>query len=54
MADAVSAIIARLHVTSPEVKLHPGHRERNQRIHELYAKGMSQAEIGTTFGISGR
>jgi hypothetical protein len=54
IGDAVSAILARLHATSTDKQQPPDHRERNQRIRELYASGMTQAEIGALFGITGR
>jgi hypothetical protein len=54
IADATSAIIACLHATSTEKKQPPDYRQRNQHIRELYASGMTQAEIGTMFGITGR
>jgi DNA-directed RNA polymerase specialized sigma subunit len=54
IADAVAAIIARLYATSTAKKQRPDYRQRNQRIRELYASGMTQAEIGAMVGISGR
>lgn len=52
IAHAVAAIIARLLVTSPEKTRFPGHKERNQRIRELYASGMTQTAIAPLFGIT--
>jgi hypothetical protein len=51
--DAITAILARLNATSPDKGRFPNQAQRNQRIHELCASGMTQAEMGAIYGIFG-
>ena len=54
VATATAAIITRLLNTSPSRQEPPNYEERDQRIRELYASGLTQAQIAAQFGISPR
>lgn len=54
VATATAAIIERLLNSSPPKQETPDYEQRKQRILELYASGMTQAQIAAQFGISTR
>jgi hypothetical protein len=54
VATATVSIITRLLNSSPSRQEPPNYEQRDQRIRELYASGMTQAKIAAQFGISPR